>query len=73
MGYVYVFLPGRPAAECFVKVDGPGVGALIELQRVILHGESGAALRAATEACRAAGDDGVATVAGWVEPSALAA
>lgn len=73
MGYVYFFLPDRPTAECFVKVEGPGVGAMIELQGVILRGEAGAALREATEACLTAGDAGVASIAGRLEPPALAA
>jgi hypothetical protein len=73
MGYVFFFLPGRPTEESFVKIDGLGIGALFDLQRVILHGGSGTALQAALQACLESGDEGAEAVAGWVEPPAVAA
>jgi hypothetical protein len=72
-GYVFFFLPGRPTSDSFVKVEGPGIGALLNLQRAILDAKGGVALQVAIEACLASGDEGAATVAGWAEPPALAA
>lgn len=66
--FVLVFVPGRAAADCLVKVTNAGITALLALQRAVVAatGQDDVELGHLVERCRASGDVGALQAAEWV-------
>jgi len=69
--FVLVFIPGRAAADCLIKLTDAGAAALLELQRAVVavSGGDDGELEKALDLCRASEDSGAAQAAEWVAAS----